>query len=120
MLKEDFGYNITDDNVLKINIADYIEKRYNTSGLNLTLETIDLKEFLPSQEYDFDLEDIEALNIPINDTNSPLHGIKLKDLLDGEVELNFKQNVIKAFEAANFTELLIPLEGPLNRMLQID
>jgi hypothetical protein len=37
MLKRDFGYNITDDNVLKIDIADYIEKRYNTSGLNVTL-----------------------------------------------------------------------------------
>jgi hypothetical protein len=74
-------------------------------------------EYLPNQQYAFDLDEVEALNVPINDTDSPLHGIKLKDLLDGEVELNFKQNVIKAFEAANFTELLIPLEGPLNRMM---
>ena len=37
MLKQDFGYNITDDNVLKLDLAEYIEKRYNTSGLNLTL-----------------------------------------------------------------------------------
>jgi len=117
MLKQDFGYNITDDNVLKVDIADYIEKRYNTSGLNVTLKTLDLMDYLPKQQYAFDLDDVEVLNVPINDTNSPLHGIKLKDLLDGEVELNFKQNVLKAFEAANFTELLIPLEGPLNRML---
>jgi len=72
---------------------------------------------LPKQQYAFALGEIAALNVPVNDTNSPLHGIKLKDLLDGEVELNFKQNVLGAFEAANVTELLIPLDGPLEKML---
>ena len=56
MLKQDFGYNITDDNVLKVNIANYIEKRYNTSGLNITLATLDLMSYLPKQEYAFELQ----------------------------------------------------------------
>lgn len=116
MLRSNFGYNITDDNVMHIDIQEYIESNYDITGLRYTVPTFNLLEHFPG----VDLTDIAEINVPINDTNSPWHGIKLKDLLDGDVELDFRQNVLKAFERANFTELQIPLDGPIQQLLKID
>ena len=87
MLKDSFGYNITDDNVLHINVEDLLQDEDNsTIPKNLTIPTINLKDYFPNAN----LKEIAKLNVAANDTTSPLHGLNLMDLLDGEIQVDFR------------------------------
>lgn len=109
-MRKNFGYNITNDNILHLNVEDYLEDKDNsTVPQNYTIPTINLEDYFP----DANLTEIAELNIAVNDTSSPFHGLKLTDLLDGELQVDLRQTLRKALERANFTEVQIPLDGPI-------
>ena len=44
MLKDSFGYNITDDGMLEVDVHSIIENNYNMSSLSFTLPTVNVSE----------------------------------------------------------------------------
>jgi len=61
MLKDSFGYNITDDGMLEVDVHSIIENNYNMSSLSFTLPTVNISEVAASTNTDLDA--IDDLNV---------------------------------------------------------
>jgi len=116
MLKDSFGYNITDDGMLEVDVHSIIENNYNMSSLSFTLPTVNISEVAASTNTDLDA--IDDLNVQINDPNSRFDGMSVRDLLDGDLVVT-GANIMQAFEDANLTTIRIPIAGAIDALLNI-
>jgi len=78
ILEDEFNLNVTNGNMLHINIFDLFNN--SDSLLNATLPRVNLSNLFP----DADFSNIESLDIPIIGDSS-LSGMTLRDFIDGNV-----------------------------------
>ena len=106
--------NITDEGMLEVDIHEIIEQNFNSSSLNFTLQTFDLKTYFPGLDFD----QLGELARPIEDENSIFDGLSLKDLVDGDLKIT-GANILQFFENTNLTTLRIPIKPTIEGFLDI-
>lgn len=82
-MKDDFNVNISDTNIITLDVYDILSQNFDLTEVNVTLPTLKLDAFFPG--VDLSIFDI---NMTTGDPGNPFNGVNFKDFVDGDLNLN--------------------------------
>ena len=85
IMRDDFNVDISDTNVVTLDVYDIPSQNFDLSEVNVTLPTIKLDAVFPA----IDME-IFDINMTTNDPRNPFNGVNLRDFVDGDLNLNLE------------------------------
>jgi hypothetical protein len=109
--------DISDDNKIKVDIDEFMEKALDANHRNVTIPTVDLQALFPN----VDFSPFYSINLTTEDPRNPFNGYNVSDFIKSHGNISLPLNeVFRIIQIENYTKIELPIDTLLDTLLNLD